>query len=106
MKKAILFFSLFLSSFSLIYAQTADEVIGKYINVMGGKEKLLSIKNLYMEGSLDMNGTPMNVKYWIINKRAVRYEYTVNGMARLLIIQYLTFMGVPFISRLPSIYRI
>jgi|SRR6185312_10782811 len=81
MKKAILFFSLFLSSFSLIYAQTADEVIGKYINVMGGKEKLLSIKNLYMEGSLDMNGTPMNVKYWIINKRAVRYEYTVNGMA-------------------------
>jgi hypothetical protein len=47
---------------------------------MGGKEKLLSIKNVYMEGSMDMNGSPINVKYWVVNKKAMRYEYTVNGM--------------------------
>jgi len=79
MKKTILLLSLLTFPLTLIYAQTADDIIAKYINVMGGKDKLLSIKNLYMEGSLDMNGTPMNVKYWILNKHGVRYEYTVNG---------------------------
>ena len=83
MKKIILYFSLFaLFGFTLQHcgAQTADDIISKYINAMGGKDKLLSIKNVYMEGSMDANGTPLTIKYWIVNKKAVRYEYTVNGM--------------------------
>lgn len=66
---------------SISKAQTAADVIGNYINVMGGKDKLLSIKNVYMEGSMDMNGTPTTIKYYIVNKKAVRYEYIVNGMS-------------------------
>lgn len=65
---------------SLISAQTADGIIAKYINALGGKEKLESIKSLYMEGNIDANGTPIKIKYWIVNKKAVRYDYVVNGM--------------------------
>lgn len=79
MKKNILYFLLLCFSFSA-NAQTAGDIINKYINAMGGKDKLLSIKNVYMEGSMDLNGSPMTIKYWIVNKKAVRYEYTINGM--------------------------
>jgi len=41
-------------AFSLTYlpsqAQSVDEIVNKYIDAMGGKEKLNSIKSLYMEG--------------------------------------------------------
>lgn len=80
MKKLAL--GLLLAFFTLVIgkAQTAEDIIAKYINAMGGKDKLLSIKNVYMEGSMDMNGNPTTIKYYIINKKAVRYEYVVNGM--------------------------
>jgi len=79
MKRLTLILSLIVYSSSL-FAQNADDIIAKYISVMGGKDKLLSIKNVYMEGSMDMNGAPISVKYWVVNKKAMRYEYTVNGM--------------------------
>jgi hypothetical protein len=80
MKKTILYLLIVVLSFSISKAQTATDIINKYINAMGGKDKLLSIKNVYMEGSMDANGSQLNIKYWIINKKSVRYEYTVNGM--------------------------
>ena len=79
MKKLIPTLLLGIFVVSAANAQTADDIITKYINVMGGKDKLLSIKNVYMEGNMDLTGSDMNVKYWVVNKKAVRYEYTVNG---------------------------
>jgi hypothetical protein len=78
-RRLIIILSLIVYSLSLL-GQNPDDIIAKYINVMGGKEKLLSIKNVYMEGSMDMNGSPISVKYWVVNKKAMRYDYTINGM--------------------------
>jgi outer membrane lipoprotein-sorting protein len=43
-----------------VQAQTADEVINKYITALGGMEKLKSIKSIHMEGvSVMQNGNEM-----------------------------------------------
>jgi hypothetical protein len=44
------------SSFSGIRAQTADEIINKYIDALGGKEKLQQVKSVYMENTQQVMG--------------------------------------------------
>lgn len=56
-------------------AQTANEIIGKYIDAMGGKEKLNSIKTLYMEGVAVMqNGNELTTTIYKINGKLSRRE--------------------------------
>jgi hypothetical protein len=62
------------------FAQTADDIISKYLDAIGGKEKLAAIKNIYMEGSVDANGQQITIKIWNVNKTSARSEYTVMGM--------------------------
>ena len=50
-----------------IFAQSADEVINKYIKAMGGLEKLQSIKSMRMEGKFAMG--PMEVAFVQTYKR-------------------------------------
>jgi hypothetical protein len=66
---------LFSLSFLPTQAQSVDEVINKYIDAMGGREKLNSIKTLYMEGVAVMqNGSEINTKIWRADKQLVRSE--------------------------------
>ena len=44
------------SSFSAIRAQTADEIVNKYVDALGGKEKLQQIKTVYMENTTQVMG--------------------------------------------------
>lgn len=70
----------------LVKAQTADEVIAKYIDALGGKEKLLSIKTLYTEGTAVMqNGMEINSKSWRVKDKLYRQE-TSFGMGSVVII--------------------
>lgn len=39
-----------------VHAQTADEVVDKYIASLGGKEKLMSLKTVKMEGGVRVCG--------------------------------------------------
>jgi outer membrane lipoprotein-sorting protein len=74
MKKIALLLCLSVSVFSL-NAQTADEIINKYIDAMGGKDKLLSIKSIYMEGtSVMQNGTEISQKSWKVDGKLFRQE--------------------------------
>ena len=43
----------------IIYAQTADQIVNKHFTAIGGKEKLISINNMYMEGEIEFVGFPM-----------------------------------------------
>jgi len=79
MKKLYITLSLIAYPLSLIYAQTADDIINKYVNAMGGKAKLETIKNVYMQGEMKMEGASVSLKYWVVNKKAMRYEYTAAG---------------------------
>ncbi len=56
-------------------AQTADDIINKYIEAMGGKAKLLSIKSVYMEGtSVMQNGAEITQKIWKVDGKLMRRE--------------------------------
>jgi hypothetical protein len=77
MIKLVTFFSsLLLIGFnSGLRAQTADEVINKYIDAMGGKDKLNSIKTLYMEGVTVMqNGNEIDAKIYREQNKLSRRE--------------------------------
>jgi hypothetical protein len=69
-----------------IHAQTADAVIAKHIEAMGGKDKLLSIHSLYQEGVAVMsNGTEINTKTWRVPGKLYRQEIDF-GMGTIVII--------------------
>src|ERR1700730_998811 len=56
---------LLISSISGLQAQTVDEVINNYVDALGGKDKLNSIKTLYMEGVTVMqNGNEITAKVY------------------------------------------
>ena len=63
MKKILLsvslLFSLVLFSTSL-HAQTADEIIGKYINAIGGKDKWAQVKSMKINGYIEVQGIKIN----------------------------------------------
>lgn len=64
-----------LLTFVSVKAQTADEIINKHIEAMGGKAKLLSIKSVYMEGtSVMQNGTEIAQKSWKVDGKLYRQE--------------------------------
>jgi outer membrane lipoprotein-sorting protein len=61
--------------YATVKAQTADEIINKHIDAMGGKEKLLSIKSIYMEGtSVMQNGAEILQKTWKVSGQLLRTE--------------------------------
>jgi hypothetical protein len=79
MKKIFLFVCM-LSSVTFLKAQTADDIINKYVEAMGGKDKLIALNTVYMEGSMDANGQKISLKDWCINNKAMRSEMEFNGM--------------------------
>lgn len=60
-------------------AQTADEIINKYIEARGGKDKLNSVKSLYMEGSRQMMGNEVPVKVTIVQDKLYRADFEFAG---------------------------
>ncbi|NNM94683.1 MAG: hypothetical protein HKL88_04370 [Bacteroidia bacterium] len=79
MKKIAIFLFLF-SAACQLYAQTADDIANKSLDAIGGKDKLLAIKNLYMEGDIDANGQQIQIKNWWVCNKAMRTQYTLMGM--------------------------
>jgi hypothetical protein len=56
-------------------AQTAQEIVNKNIQAMGGKEKLQTINTLYQEGIAVLgNGTQLSSKSWRVYDRIYRHE--------------------------------
>jgi len=63
-----------------IQAQTLDEIIDKNIAAMGGKEKLLALNSVSMEGTLSFNGQNIPVKIIQLNNKGQKITLTINGM--------------------------
>jgi hypothetical protein len=72
-------FALFCAS--LLSAQTADEIIGKYIQAIGGKEKITQISSMYSEATLDVMGSQGTTKTTLLNGKGVKSETDVMGTA-------------------------
>jgi hypothetical protein len=69
------------------FAQTADDVINKNINALGGKDKLNSLASLYQESTTSAMGQDMTSKTWILSGKGMRAEIAVMGQS---IIQVIT----------------
>jgi len=64
---------------SATQAQTADEIISKHIEAIGGKENLSKVKSLYTEGSMDMMGSQAPVVMNMLDGKGCKTEINFNG---------------------------
>jgi len=69
---------LFICSLAAIFAgraQSAQDIVNKYLQAMGGKEKLQSINSLYQEGIAVLeNGAQLSSRSWRVYDRVYRQE--------------------------------
>jgi hypothetical protein len=81
--KHVLIFCLFILALVMVqfsYAQTVDDVITKHIEAMGGKEKLMGLKTVKMEGSLTVQGFEVGVNITVTHNVGARTDISVPGM--------------------------
>jgi hypothetical protein len=76
---AIAFIALFCSVAAS--AQTADEIISKYIQAIGGKDLLTKITSVYTESTLDVMGMQGAVKSTTLNGKGSRQDIDISGSA-------------------------
>ena len=60
--------------------QTVDDVINKYLDARGGKDKLNAIKSIYMEGARQMMGNEIPVKITIVAGKLFRTDFEFSGV--------------------------
>src|SRR6476660_7356930 len=68
-------------------AQTADEIVGKYVAAIGGKDAISKVKSMTMETSVQVMGTDAPGTTTIVDGVGFRSETDFNGQK---IIQCLT----------------
>jgi len=73
-----------IAAFAFVYtigvqAQTADEVIAKYIDAIGGKAQIGQISSLYMEGTMDVMGGQGSIKTTLLTDKGYKQEIDVMG---------------------------
>ncbi len=81
MKDIVLLVVFMLGLVFMQYAQgkSIDEIINKYIDAKGGKEKLDTIKSVYMEGSREMMGSEVAVKVTTVQGKLFRNDFEFGG---------------------------
>lgn len=62
-----------------VHAQTADEIVNKTIEAVGGKDKINGIKTLYFESDIDVMGNTASSTTYIVNGKAYRSEVDFGG---------------------------
>jgi hypothetical protein len=62
-------------------AQTADEIIGKYVKAMGGAEKLASLKTVKMEGTMSTQGIDVVITMTKKQMSGLRMDMDIMGTA-------------------------
>ena len=64
-----------------VKAQTVDEVIDKFINAIGGKEKMLALNSVKMDGNLNTQGFDVGIVVTVLNGKGARTDISVPGMS-------------------------
>lgn len=67
------------TAFSTVGAQSADEIINKYVDAIGGKDKLDQIKTISISNTTQVMGNEAPSTTQIINGKAFRLDYEMNG---------------------------
>lgn len=80
--KNLIIFGIFI--FTLVFAQfaqaqTVDEIVNKYIDALGGKEKLSALKSVRLEGNLNVQGTDVSIIMTKLHMKGMRMDISVMG---------------------------
>jgi hypothetical protein len=76
------FFLVLLTAVSLGFtakAQTADDIIGKYVDAIGGKDKLAQIKSVHTEATVNVMGSDNPASTTQLIGKGYRSEAEING---------------------------
>jgi len=68
-----------LASAVTMKAQTADEIIAKHVDALGGKDKIAQIKSVYIENSTEVMGNEAPTKVYVLNGKNYRMESDFGG---------------------------
>lgn len=71
-------------------AQTADEIIAKHIDAIGGKETIAKITSVTIESGTEVMGSEAPTKTYILNGKAYRNDLDLNGQS---LVQVITDKG-------------
>jgi hypothetical protein len=63
----------------IVTGQTADEIVAKYIDAIGGKDQLTKINSMCTEGSLDAMGSTGTIKHTLLAGKGSKAEIEVQG---------------------------
>ena len=78
----LIIFGLFVMAMIVVQfaqAQTVDEIVDKNIAAMGGKEKLMSLKTVKMEGTMSVQGTDLTITNTRSHMTGIRLDIDVMG---------------------------
>lgn len=85
MKRFVFSFLLLTTAF-FAKAQTADEIIAKHIEAVGGADNWKKINSIKLEGTLIVQGTTVNMTQTVLHQKGNRQDISVAGMNGFMII--------------------
>lgn len=62
-----------------LHAQTADDIVNKYVAAIGGKSAVESVKTLYIESDVDIQGNAAPSTTWIVAGKGYKSEVEFGG---------------------------
>ena len=66
---------------ALSFGQSADEIINKHLEAIGGKENWKKVNSIRQEGSVSIQGMEIPVITTTVHNKATKQEYTAMGMS-------------------------
>jgi hypothetical protein len=79
MKKLFFLAILFLIKGAFVQAQTADEIIGKYITAIGGADKWTQLKTVKVEGQVEVQGLVIPFTMQAVHMKGQRMDAEFQG---------------------------
>ena len=79
MKKVFLSIALFVSAIFTVNAQTADEVIAKYITEIGGADKWSKVQSIKIEGQIEVQGIQIPFTMQGLQLKGMRVDAEFQG---------------------------
>lgn len=66
----------------LCYAQdlTADQIVNKYIEAIGGKAAWSKVNSIAMKGTIKLQGAELAINNTVVDKKGMRQDFTLNGL--------------------------
>lgn len=77
--KKLMLFSVLLLTGAILSAQTADDIISKYVDAIGGKKKISAIESLVVKGTMEMQGMEGTMTTTTLSGKGVLIEVDMMG---------------------------